>query len=404
MSLKTGELSAEPSSRLIAGDLVEVRPARDILATLDPNHKLDGVPFMPEMAALCGRRFRVVRRADMTCVEGLGMRQLDSTVFLDHARCDGSAHDGCERRCRFFWKESWLKPVAEGPAGPAATPDAEEIAALEALRRAPTRDGARFLCQSTELAAATPELSGWNPGPLLRQMRDRELTPVRFLSIVAHALANRLRRALGLGAIGQLAGARSASGAGPADLAVGDWVKIRPRADIAGTLDVRGCNRGLLFEPEMSDYAGRRARVAFPVRRIINEQTGEMTEIARTVALDGLICKGLAAKGCPRGNYWFWRTDWLDPDISGSDASRLADRRIPVAEETLRQMILTELAAASYRGVLGVVIARTTPSAAEAGDWKVLTINPGRERDTGALFRTLEAVVARLQLRYALIR
>ena len=41
------------------GDLVEVRSPEEILATLDPNGELDALPFMPEMADFCGKRFRV---------------------------------------------------------------------------------------------------------------------------------------------------------------------------------------------------------------------------------------------------------------------------------------------------------------------------------------------------------
>src|SRR5262245_21844473 len=49
------------------GDLGEVRSAGEILATLDAQGEMAGLPFMPEMAAHCGRRFRVDRRADRIC-------------------------------------------------------------------------------------------------------------------------------------------------------------------------------------------------------------------------------------------------------------------------------------------------------------------------------------------------
>src|SRR5271154_6745856 len=49
------------------GDLVEVRRPPEILATLDAHGMVDGLPFMPEMAAYCGRRFAVDRRADRMC-------------------------------------------------------------------------------------------------------------------------------------------------------------------------------------------------------------------------------------------------------------------------------------------------------------------------------------------------
>ena len=93
------------------GQLAEVCSETEIRATLDADGKLDGVPFMPEMIRHCGRRFRVARRADKTCVEGYGVRSMHSTVFLENLRCDGAAHDGCQRNCLIFWKEAWLKPV-----------------------------------------------------------------------------------------------------------------------------------------------------------------------------------------------------------------------------------------------------------------------------------------------------
>ena len=49
------------------GDTVAVRSLGEILATLDADAKLDGLPFMPEMVPYCGKSFRVVRRADKTC-------------------------------------------------------------------------------------------------------------------------------------------------------------------------------------------------------------------------------------------------------------------------------------------------------------------------------------------------
>ena len=52
------------------GEIVEIKDAEQVLATLDSEGKLDGLPFMPEMRQYCGRRFRVARRGDSTCVAG----------------------------------------------------------------------------------------------------------------------------------------------------------------------------------------------------------------------------------------------------------------------------------------------------------------------------------------------
>jgi len=49
---------------------VEVRRPSDIIATLDGDGTLDGLPFMPEMVPLCGQRFRVAYHVEKTCVDG----------------------------------------------------------------------------------------------------------------------------------------------------------------------------------------------------------------------------------------------------------------------------------------------------------------------------------------------
>ena len=101
------------TSRLRAGDWVQVRTKEEILATLDADGRLEELPFMPEMLAYCGRKLRVGKRAHKTCDPAIGIiaRKMENTVHLDNLRCNGSAHDGCEAACLIFWKEAWLKPA-----------------------------------------------------------------------------------------------------------------------------------------------------------------------------------------------------------------------------------------------------------------------------------------------------
>jgi hypothetical protein len=49
---------------LLRGDVVEVRNAGEILATLDGEGALGAMAFMPEMIQYLGRRFTVSARAD----------------------------------------------------------------------------------------------------------------------------------------------------------------------------------------------------------------------------------------------------------------------------------------------------------------------------------------------------
>ena len=61
----------------------------------------------------------------------------------------------------------------------------------------------------------------------------------------------------------------------------------------------------------MVEHCGRRYRVAFPLRKIISQQTGEMIELDGTVVLEGVACQGTCARNCPRNNYFYWREIWL---------------------------------------------------------------------------------------------
>lgn len=105
--------ASSPASDLKPGDLVEVRSAEEIRATLDTEGRCRGLYFMPGMWALCGRRLRVVQRVDRMMSERTGdMRALAGTYILEGATCDGKAHGGCQRGCFVFWKDVWLKKAA----------------------------------------------------------------------------------------------------------------------------------------------------------------------------------------------------------------------------------------------------------------------------------------------------
>jgi len=83
---------------LRSGELVQVRSLNQILATLDANQCLDGLPFMPEMLQYCGRQFRVYKSAHKTCdtIETFVIRRMSNAVHLDGLRSDGEAHGGCQ--------------------------------------------------------------------------------------------------------------------------------------------------------------------------------------------------------------------------------------------------------------------------------------------------------------------
>lgn len=303
------------AKRLFTNDLVQVKRASEILATLDGDGALEGMPFMPEMTAYIGREMRVHRRADRTCVEGHGLRKLDDTVFLETARCDGAAHDGCQRDCLMFWKEAWLRPAGVRLA---RTDDLKERSALKALEALTTRSGGHYTCQSTRLDSATQHLSKMHLGAMLNEVREGEMAVREFLRLAFRALANKLRAVAGLPDMGMVLGESGEKTRGALGLKPGDWVRIRDIEAIRATVGPHGRNLGLSFEPEMTRYVGHVRQVDRVVERIIHEETGDMVRLGQTVTLKNLYCQGYCAKACPRTNPLFWREIWLER-VEGPD-------------------------------------------------------------------------------------
>ncbi len=271
------------------GQSVTVRTFSEILATLDADAKLEGMPFMPEMAAFCGKTFRVHRRAERTCVESLGMRSMTSAVFLEGLRCNGSAHGGCQRGCLFFWKEAWLKPAAESAVG-----GGQDLSQLLTMK------GERFYCQSTELGGASGDLPPGRLRHFLHDMRIGEMSPGRFAYLAWRALVNRGSRLVCGHPFYEVSGEQKKTLSAGLDLQPGELVKVKSLGEIQATLDSRGRNRGLSFEPEMALHCGRRFRVAMPLRTIVSEETGKVIHLNDTVILEGLVCHGICGVNCPR--------------------------------------------------------------------------------------------------------
>jgi hypothetical protein len=317
------------------GDLVEVRSAAEIQRTLDENGSLDGMPFMPEMAAYCGRRFRVDRRAEKLCdtiTNNLQSRRLADAVYLDELRCDGGAHGGCQAECRFYWKEAWLRPIDAGEpvAGTIDGPEAER-SLLELVVRGTSRpsDGpVRYRCQATEMVAATTPLSTADPRPYVRELTSRNVTVRTFGSVMARAAVMQPLQHMGRLPTPPLKGPSSKSPAAERlDLQPGEWVRVKSRDEVRKTLTEKGANRGLWFDREMMALCGRITRVRGRVERIVDERTGEMIELTSDcVKLEAGVCSGELSTGrwfCPREIYSYWRECWLErvtaPVADGSE-------------------------------------------------------------------------------------
>ena len=314
------------NAKLHAGDLVVVRSPGEILATLDADGRLDGLPFMPEMLEWYGKPFRVSRRVEKTCMEvepqHYPNRRFAShdVVFLDGPRCDGGAHDGCQRGCRVFWKEAWLRP-ATGEATP-TPPSDNELAALHTRLTVKVADD-RYACQSTELFRATEAFPGkkkpWMVRIAFREVWNGELTAVRLVQLFLRWVRFRVPRAFRGNS--SLHGPNKRTPTESLDLQPGEIVRVKSRARIAETLDSLGRNRGMAICEEMTQLCGREAEVRIRVDRIIEEKTGKMRPLEHSVMLRNLRgdpraceeCLCHAEMGdCPRGELMYWREIWLE--------------------------------------------------------------------------------------------
>jgi hypothetical protein len=329
-------------SRFRAGDLVEVRSADEILATLDRTGAVESMPFMPEMLRYCGQRFRVRAVAHKTCEtarQSLVARRLESTVHLEDLRCDGSAHGGCQAGCSLFWKDAWLRPVRRGAVAPGETsPAGLTVEGLGDLTRVDDGKGEpRYSCQATRLWDASAPLDWWNirqywldvftgnrtVGRALRVLWFAALkTAVRRTprgSRLINALRVRSHRWLMGRDVPDFQGAIGKDEPTPVqrlDLKPGERVRVKSKDAVMQTIDVRGRNRGLYFDVEMSRHCGTVTTVQRSVTQIIDEATGAMRYMKTAcIVLDGAVCDSDYSSRrllCPRAISSYWREIWLE--------------------------------------------------------------------------------------------
>jgi hypothetical protein len=300
--------SVDKFSRFLRGDTVRVNALPEILATLDAEGTLDGMPFMPEMAQYCGRRFRVLRRVERVFLDHYYcVGRLRDTVLLEGLRCDGAAHDGCQMGCALLWKEAWLTPAGSQPDD--ETP-AVRLSVAEPVGLLTSKDG-RMFCQATELVRATAPLPFWDVRQYARDVKNGEMTFCELAAMFRRAVFRRLRALLPRRAASEVPAQHQAAPVERLNLQVGELVEVKSKAEIQATLDGRGRHRGLAFTPEMADYCGTRRRVAARVEKIIVEWSGAVRPMSETVTLEGVTCQGRFARSCPRGCYHLWREAWL---------------------------------------------------------------------------------------------
>src|SRR5437868_293652 len=313
------------------GDWVEIRSKEEILQTLDSNGQIDGMPFMPEMFAFCGQRFRVYKSAHKTCNYSsypFFTRRLTRTVHLE-TRCDGAAHDGCQAGCLLYWKYDWLKPVDEdsraensrqvqssepvSDRSKSATGCSEDV--IWRNVRMPQTDGQplRYSCQTTQIPHATSPLAWWD----VRQYVQDFLSGNVPLRRIANGLVYWLYYSLSQAGIGVgrpmrwlynkisplLGGSFFPRNPGlipqgqqtpfvKLNLQPGELVRVKSHQEILHTVDSDGKNRGMYWDAELVPYCGKTYKVLRNVTKLIAEQTGEMKEMKNPcIVLDGVVCQ-----------------------------------------------------------------------------------------------------------------
>jgi hypothetical protein len=106
------QLTPVESLNLQSGELVEVKPMKNILETLNRTGRNRGLYFSPDMRLSCGKPQRVERRLDKIIVDGTGdARKMSNTVYLEGSLC-GCSHvalGGCSRNEFVYWREIWLR-------------------------------------------------------------------------------------------------------------------------------------------------------------------------------------------------------------------------------------------------------------------------------------------------------
>lgn len=351
-------------NEISVGDIVEVKSAEEILATLDERGELQSLPFMPEMLKFCGQRFVVAKIAYKTCdtANWTGMHRLENTVHLTGARCDGQAHGGCQAACMVFWKTDWLTRVRTSRTDPGTVldgegstnaPDARQdtgstspapvnlgmpkvgctaerldevaLGAYRTQEEKESADGPRYSCQATELPRSLGKfIPTWNIRQYVEDVQYGNDSAPNVIRGMAVGLFNRVqdvsRRVLPAklrfrdgGRYPFFVGTATKTPLQTLDLQPGEWVRVKSADEISATLNAKYNNRGLYFDREMLLFCGRTARVLRRVDQIIDEATGRMiTMKTPCIILSDAVCVGHFHRSCPRTVYMYWREIWLE--------------------------------------------------------------------------------------------
>lgn len=293
--------------------LVKVKPLNQILLTLDNEGCLDGLPFMPEMAEYCGKLFRVSLKVEKTCVDNPTMFMAEfrnnDVYFLEDLRCSGVYHDGCQRACRIFWKESWLEKVSDNASEIVYDDSTYRNEDLKnKLKTKKTEE--IYFCQSTQLRDATKPLSAKEK--IFKLITDVKIGTYNLIDAFKVLLFPLLRKFVKKIKDQHPRGNLTKTPDEILNLQPGEVVEVRSFDEIITTLDKRGKNKGLTFDPEMKIFCGKQFKVRNRLEKMILERNGKMIDVRNSVILEGVTCECyFAFGGCPRKEFQYWREIWL---------------------------------------------------------------------------------------------
>lgn len=302
---------------LAVGDEVETLAFDQIRHTLDHADCLDGLPFMPEMVEMCGRRARVFRRVDKIYDYGgqKVLRRMENTVLLVLPRCSGAGHGGCQAGCHLMWKEAWLRPARAKHLASALSSQGGPVASVRPQATIDVAGVVTYRCQFTQLVAASvATLDPRDPRPELRPLIAGNITCIAWALALLTRWFNRVQLRRGGNTFPSMSGAATPSLIPARSLIAGEVVRVESAANIAQTLDKGSKHRGLWFDRDMVKHCGRPQVVLKRVDRIIDDATGRMrTMKTPCIVLQDVTYSGEYLRFLAQEEHLYWREAWLQP-------------------------------------------------------------------------------------------
>jgi hypothetical protein len=117
-----GQQTPALSLNLQPGELVRVKPHKEILQTLNTNSQNRGMYFDAEQVPYCGGTYKVLKRVTKIINEQTGKMQEMKTpcIILDSVFCEARysrCRMFCPRAIYSYWREIWLERAEPAPPG-----------------------------------------------------------------------------------------------------------------------------------------------------------------------------------------------------------------------------------------------------------------------------------------------